>query len=229
MSALGGIRYVRSNRLLLGAISLDLFAVLLGGVTALLPVYARDILVVGPAGLGCLRCAPGVGAALMGLVLAHRTIQRGAGKIMLACVAGFGFATAVFAVSTHWWLSVAALIAVGAFDMVSVVIRQTMVQISTPDAMRGRVGAVQCVFIGASSELGEFESAATAALFGAVPAALLGGLGTLAIVALWAKIFPELTRADNLVTHLATHGGNHFDALENQAEAAYEAARGAAR
>jgi MFS family permease len=200
-SPLGGIRYIRANRLLFSIISLDLFAVLLGGVTALLPIYAKDVLVVGPAGLGCLRCAPGVGAAIVGLVLAHRTIQRGAGKRMLLCVAGFGFATMVFALSRNLWLSLLALAAAGGFDMVSMVIRQTLVQVSTPDAMRGRVSAVQWMFVGASSELGEFESGATAALFGTVPAALLGGLGTLAVVALWAKLFPELRGADKLVTN----------------------------
>jgi MFS family permease len=200
-SPLGGIRYVRSNRFLFSLISLDLFAVLLGGVTALLPIYAKDVLAVGPAGLGCLRCAPGVGAAIVGLVLAHRTIHRGAGKRMLLCVAGFGFATVIFALSRNLWLSLLALIAAGGFDMVSMVIRQTLVQISTPDAMRGRVSAVQWMFVGVSSELGEFESGATAALFGTVPAALLGGLGTLAVVALWTKLFPELGRADGLVTN----------------------------
>jgi MFS family permease len=202
-SVLAGIRYIRSNRLLLSLISLDLFAVLLGGVTALLPIYAKDILRVGPSGLGYLRGAPGVGAAIIGLVLAHRTIKRDAGKLMLACVAGFGFATVVFALSRNLWLSLAALIAAGGFDVVSMVIRQTLVQTSTPDTMRGRVSAVNWVFIGASSELGEFESGAAAALFGAVPSALLGGLGTLAVVALWAWIFPELTRTDKLITEEA--------------------------
>jgi MFS family permease len=200
---LAGIRYVRSNRLLLGLISLDLFAVLLGGVTALLPIYARDILAVGPAGLGCLRCAPGVGAAIVGLVLAHRTIGRGAGRLMLACVAGFGLGIVVFAISTDFWLSLAALAAAGGFDMVSMVIRQTLLQISTPDRMRGRVSAVNGAFIGASAELGEFESGATAALFGTVPAALLGGLGTLVVVALWARLFPELRRADRLAAEIS--------------------------
>jgi len=198
-SVLAGIRYIRSNRLLLALISLDLFAVLLGGVTALLPIYAKDILVVGPIGLGCLRSAPGVGAAIIGLVLAHRTIDRGAGKLMLACVAGFGLATVVFALSTNFWLSLTALAAAGGFDVVSMVIRQTLLQISTPDAMRGRVSAVNWVFIGASSELGAFESGATAALFGTVTAALVGGLGTLAVVALWTGLFPELRRADKLM------------------------------
>ena len=208
---LAGARYVRSNRLLLSIISLDLFAVLLGGVTALLPIYAKDILVVGPAGLGCLRCAPGVGAALIGLILAHRTIRHRAGRMMLGCVAGFGCATVVFAVSTNLWLSLAALAAAGGFDMVSMVIRQTLVQVATPDSMRGRVSAVQWVFIGASSELGEFESGATAALFGTMPAALLGGLGTLAVVSLWSWIFPELRRADKLVAKRTSDTGQTTD------------------
>jgi MFS family permease len=210
-SILAGIRYVRSNRLLLALISLDLFAVLLGGVTALLPIYARDILLVGPFGLGWLRCAPGIGAALVGFALAHRSVERGAGRLMLACVAGFGMATVVFALSTSFWLSLVALVAAGGFDMVSMVIRQTLVQLSTPDAMRGRVSAVNWIFIGASNELGEFESGATAALFGTVPAAVLGGIGTLVVVALWAGIFPELRRADKLVTR-------RFDQIEEEPE-----------
>jgi MFS family permease len=198
-SLLAGVHYIRSNRLLLALISLDLFAVLLGGVTALLPIYAKDVLAVGTIGLGCLRCAPGVGAAVIGLLLAHRTIERGAGKLMLACVSGFGLATIVFAVSANFWLSLTALIAAGGFDMVSMVIRQTLVQVSTPNAMRGRVSAVNWVFIGASNELGEFESGVAAALFGTVPAAVLGGVGTLAVVALWARLFPELRHADRLI------------------------------
>jgi len=193
-----GFRYVRANRLLLALISLDLFAVLLGGVTALLPIYAKDILAVGPAGLGALRCAPGIGAAIIGLVLAHRAIEGGAGKLMLLCVAGYGIGIVAFAASANFWLSLAALGAAGGFDMVSMVIRQTLVQTATPDAMRGRVSAVNGVFIGASSELGEFESGVTAALFGTVPAALIGGIGTLLIVALWARLFPEIRRADKL-------------------------------
>jgi MFS family permease len=197
-SLFGGIRYIRANRLLLAIISLDLFAVLLGGVTALLPIYASDILAIGPAGLGILRCAPGVGAALVGLIIAHKTITHRAGKLLLLCVAGFGIATVVFALSRNFWLSLAALAVLGGFDMVSMVIRQTLLQLATPDAMRGRVSAVNWVFIGASAELGEFESGATAALFGAVPAAALGGIGTLIVVALWARIFPELRRADRL-------------------------------
>jgi MFS family permease len=206
-SVLAGIRYVRSHRLLLALISLDLFAVLLGGVTALLPIYAKDILAVGPIGLGWLRCAPGVGAAIIGIALAHRAIDRGAGRWMLGCVAGFGLATIVFAVSSNFWLSLTALIAAGGFDMVSMVIRQTLVQISTPNSMRGRVSAVNWVFIGASNELGEFESGVAAALFGTVPAAVLGGLGTLVVVALWARLFPELRRADRLVPAETNHTG----------------------
>jgi hypothetical protein len=193
---LAGIRYVRSNRLLLSLLSLDLFAVLLGGVSALLPIYAKDILAVGPMGLGCLRCAPGVGAAIVGLMLARRPMESGGGNSMLSCVAGFGVATIVFAVSTNLWLSLGALAAAGAFDMVSMVIRHTLVQMATPDAMRGRVSAINWIFIGASAELGEFESGATAALFGAAPAALLGGLGTLAVVGLWVMMFPELRKKD---------------------------------
>jgi len=192
---LGGLRYLGKNRLLLALTSLDLFAVMLGGATALLPIYARDVLDVGPVGLGALRCAPGVGATVVGLLLARRTLDRGTGRWMLRCVAGFGVATVVFALSTHFWLSIAALVALGAFDMVSMVIRQTLVQLATPDEMRGRVSAVNGIFISASSELGEFESGATAALFGAVPAAALGGLGTLVVVLLWRKIFPELENA----------------------------------
>jgi len=198
-SIFAGIRYVRFNRLLLGLISLDLFAVLLGGVSALLPIYAQDILIVGPIGLGCLRCAPGAGAAVVGLALAHRTMGHGAGRLMLACVAGFGAATVVFALSTDFWLSLAALAAAGGFDMVSMVIRHTLVQIATPDAMRGRVSAVNGIFIGASAELGEFESGVVAAVLGPVPAAVVGGLGTLAVVVLWSRLFPELRRADSLI------------------------------
>jgi MFS family permease len=197
-AVLGGVRYIRANRLLLSIISLDLFAVLLGGVTALLPIYASDILAVGPEGLGALRCAPAIGATIIGLVLAHRAIERRAGKLLLGCVAGFGLATVVFALSRDFLLSLAALATLGSFDMVSMVIRQTLLQLATPDAMRGRVSAINGVFIGASAELGEFESGATAALFGTVPAALLGGIGTLIVVALWAWMFPELRRAERL-------------------------------
>ncbi len=193
-----GLRYVRARRAILGAISLDLFAVLFGGATALLPVYARDILAVGPLGLGLLRSAPAVGALAMALWLAHRSLGRHAGTKMLLSVAVFGAATVVFALSETLWLSLAALVVLGASDMISVVVRQTLVQIATPDAMRGRVSAVNMVFIGASNELGEFESGATAAWWGVVPSVVVGGLGTLAVVALWAWWFPGLRRVDRL-------------------------------
>jgi MFS family permease len=195
---LAGVKAIVSNPLLFALISLDLFAVLLGGVSALLPIYAKDILAVGPFGLGCLRGAPGLGAAFVGLLLAHRAIKRGAGKLMLAAVAGFGLATIVFALSANLWLSLIALAAAGGFDMISMVIRQTMIQVATPDALRGRVSAVNWAFIGASAELGDFESGVAAALFGAAPAALVGGLATLIVVALWAALFPELREADRL-------------------------------
>ncbi len=195
---LAGAKYVFSNKMVLGALSLDLFAVLLGGVTALLPIYARDILAVGPTGLGLLRGCPALGAAAIGLILSFMPVKRRVGVKMFACVAGFGVATIVFAVSSSVYVSVIALVLMGAFDMVSVVIRQTLVQIATPDAMRGRVTAINFIFIGASNQFGEFESGITAALFGAVPAALLGGIGTVVIVALWAVVFPELRKADTM-------------------------------
>jgi MFS family permease len=195
---LGGFIYLRRNRFLLAAISLDLFAVLLGSVTALLPIYARDILLVGPAGYGLLRAGPAVGSLVVGALLAHRPLRRHVGAIMLWCVAGYGVATIVFAFSTSFYLSIAAMVALGGFDMVSVVLRHTMVQIATPDEMRGRVSAINFVFIGASNQLGDFESGVAAALLGAVGAAILGGVGTIAIVGLWAWLFPELRRADQV-------------------------------
>jgi len=195
---LAGVRFVRAQPVVLGAISLDLFAVLFGGATALLPVYARDILHIGPWGLGLLRSAPAVGAALCGLWLAHHPLQKKAGVTMFACVAGFGAATVVFGLSTSFLLSAVALIAMGSFDMVSVYVRQSLVQLGTPDAMRGRVSAVSMVFVGASNELGEFESGMTAAWFGTVPAVVLGGIGTLVVVGLWAWRFKELREVDRL-------------------------------
>ncbi|MGH8280659.1 MAG: MFS transporter, partial [Gammaproteobacteria bacterium] len=182
----------------LGAISLDLFAVLLGGATALLPAFARDILHTGPWGLGLLRAAPAVGALFMSVWLAHKPPQHGVGKIMFATVAGFGFATIVFALSTSFILSLVTLCALGAFDMVSMVIRATLVQLETPDAMRGRVSAVNSIFINTSNQLGEFESGVTAAWFGAVPAVLIGGIGTLIVVGLWMWWFPALRHRDRL-------------------------------
>jgi MFS family permease len=193
-----GVRFVRNNPAILGTISLDLFAVLLGGATALLPIYARDILQAGPLGLGILRAAPAVGALLMTAVLARHTINRRVGMRMFQAVIVFGIATVVFAVS-HWmWLSVLALAILGAADTISVVIRFSLVQLSTPDEMRGRVGAVNFLFINASNQLGQFESGVTAALFGAMPAAALGGLGTIAIALLWMKLFPALRDVERL-------------------------------
>jgi len=193
-----GVRYIRDNPAILGTISLDLFAVLFGGVTALLPIYARDILNAGPLGLGILRAAPAVGALLMTVVLARRTINHRVGLRMFQAVIVFGVATVVFALS-HWmWLSVLALALLGAADTVSVVIRFSLVQLSTPNEMRGRVGAVNFLFINASNQLGQFESGVTAALFGAMPAAVLGGIGTIAIALLWMKLFPALRGVERL-------------------------------
>ena len=193
-----GVRFVRDNPAILGTISLDLFAVLLGGATALLPIYARDILQTGPLGLGILRAAPAVGALLMTAVLARYTINRRVGMRMFQAVILFGAATVVFAVSQWMWLSVLALATLGAADTVSVVIRFSLVQLATPDNMRGRVGAVNFLFINASNQLGQFESGLTAALFGVVPAAVLGGLGTMAIALLWMKLFPTLRDVERL-------------------------------
>jgi MFS family permease len=193
-----GVKFVRDNPAILGTISLDLFAVLFGGVTALLPIYARDILQTGPLGLGILRAAPAIGALVMTMVLARHTMTRRVGMRMFQAVMIFGAATTVFALS-HWmWLSVLALAVLGAADTVSVVIRFALVQLSTPDDMRGRVGAVNFLFINASNQLGQFESGVTAALFGAMPAAVLGGLGTIAVALLWMKLFPALRQVERL-------------------------------
>jgi len=195
---LAGVHFIRRRPDVLGVISLDLFAVLLGGATALLPIFARDILRAGPWGLGLLRAAPAAGALLMSLWLARHALERRVGMTMFVAVAGFGVATIVFAISTALWLSLAALFALGAFDMVSVVIRGALVQLDTPDAMRGRVSAVNAVFIDTSSQLGEFESGMAAAWLGAMPAALLGGVGTLLVVGLWMLMFPTLRRRQRL-------------------------------
>jgi len=195
---LEGVHFVFAKKAILGAISLDLFAVLFGGATALLPIYARDILNTGPWGLGILRSSPALGAAIVAVWLAHFPIRSRAGHRMFACVALFGVATIAFALSTTFWLSLLALVVLGGADMVSVVVRGTLVQVSTPDAMRGRVGAVNMLFIGASNELGEFESGLTAAWFGTVPATLLGGVGTLLVVLAWWRLFPTLRRANRL-------------------------------
>jgi MFS family permease len=193
-----GVQFVRRNPAILGTISLDMFAVLLGGATALLPIYAHDILQTGPWGLGVLRAAPAVGALLMTAVLARHAISRRVGMRMFQAVIVFGVATVVFALSHVIWLSIAALAIMGAADMVSVVIRFSLVQLATPDEMRGRVGAVNYLFINASNQLGQFESGITAALFGAVPAAMLGGVGTVAIALLWMKLFPALRNVERL-------------------------------
>jgi hypothetical protein len=193
-----GVGFVRHNPAILGTISLDLFAVLLGGATALLPIYARDILHTGPWGLGVLRSAPAVGALFMTAVLARHTLTRRVGIRMFQAVIVFGLATVVFALSHSLWLSITALIAMGAADTVSVVIRSSLVQLRTPDEMRGRVGAVNFLFINASSQLGEFESGLTAALLGAMPAAALGGVGTVLVALLWMKLFPTLRDVERL-------------------------------
>jgi hypothetical protein len=195
---LDGLRYLWRAKMTLGAVSLDMFAVLLGGAVALMPVYARDILGVGATGLGILRGSPGTGAVIMATVLAVWPLKRHAGAIMLGCVAGFGVCTVVFGLSRNVALSVAALVVLGACDMVSVVVRHTLVQISTPDEMRGRVSAVNMMFIGTSNEVGQFESGVTAAWLGTVPAVVAGGVGTILIVALWTRIFPELRKVNEL-------------------------------
>jgi hypothetical protein len=197
-SVTAGLRFIWNRKVMLGAISLDLFAVLLGGATALLPIFARDILQIGPEGMGLLRAAPAVGAVSVGLFLARRGIERHAGAWLLGAVAVFGLATIGFGLARSAALAFVMLAVSGAADMFSVVIRQSLVQLETPEEMRGRVGAVNSVFIGASNQLGEFESGVTAALLGPVGSVLLGGFGTLAVVGLWWKLFPELARRDRL-------------------------------
>ena len=197
-TVLAGFRFIWEKKLILGSISLDMFAVLLGGAVALLPIYAQEILRTGPWGLGLLRSAPGVGAALMAIAVAHWPIRRRAGMTMLLCVAGFGVMTIVFGVSRSLIVSLVAMFLLGASDMVSVIIRAMFVQMATPDEMRGRVNAVDMLFIGVSNELGEFESGLTAQWFGTVPAVVLGGIGTLIVIAAWAWLFPELRNADQL-------------------------------
>lgn len=196
---LEGLSFIWQNKLILGAISLDLFAVLLGGAVALLPVYAREILKVGATGLGILRCAPGVGAVLMGLAVAHWPLKRRAGSVMLWCVFAFGLFTVVFGLSHNLVVSLIMLFLIGASDSISVIVRSTMIQLATPDEMRGRVSAVNMVFIGASNEVGQFESGITAQWFGAVPAVVLGGIGTMLIVAAWSVLFPKLRKMDKLL------------------------------
>ena len=197
-SVFAGVAFVWRRQVLLGAMSLDLFAVLLGGATALLPIYARDILHTGPQGLGLLRAAPAVGALLMTLLLVRFPLQRHAGYKLLGAVGVFGVATLVFGLSDQFALSMLALVVTGAADSISVVTRLTLMQLDTPDDMRGRVSAVNSIFIGASNQLGEFESGATAALLGPVGSVVLGGVGTVLVAATWLKLFPELSRRDRL-------------------------------
>ncbi|AUH00059.1 MFS transporter [Prodigiosinella confusarubida] len=193
-----GIHFIRRNPVILGSISLDMFAVLLGGATALLPIVAKDILHTGPWGLGLLRCAPALGAVLMSIYLTRRPLRQNVGKIMFMAVTLFGLATILFGLSNQLWLSLSALLVLGASDMISVVIRSTLVQLETPDEMRGRVSAANSIFIGTSNQLGEFESGVTAAWLGVVPAIVLGGVGTLLVVTLWMKGFPMLTQRQTL-------------------------------
>jgi MFS family permease len=197
-SLLLGISFIKKRPVILGAISLDLFAVLFGGATALLPVYASTILFIGPIGLGVLRSAPAVGALLMSALLAKNPMKSKVGKRMFIAVIIFGLATIVFAVSKNLPLSIFALFVLGASDVVSVVIRSTLIQISTPDDMRGRVSSVNLMFIGTSNQLGEFESGLTASLLGTVPSVLIGGIGTILVVLLWMKLFPQLVNIDSM-------------------------------
>jgi MFS family permease len=197
-TVLAGVAYIWKQKVVLGSISLDLFAVLLGGAVAMLPAYAKDILHTGPWGLGILRSAPGVGAGAMAILLAYRPLKSRVGATMLWCVTAFGVFTIVFGLSRSMSVSLCALALAGAADMVSVVIRVTLVQVATPDEMRGRVNAVDMIFIGASNELGQFESGLTAHWFGVVPSVVLGGIGTLVVTALWAWWFPALRRAGSL-------------------------------
>ena len=202
-----GVEFVRSRPVVFGAISLDLFAVLLGGAVSLLPVYARDILHVGPTGLGLLRSAPALGAAITALYLTRRPVERKVGRTMFATVVVFGIGTIVFGLSTEFGVSLAALAVTGAADQISVYIRSALVQFATPDAMRGRVSAVSTLFISASNELGGFESGVTAALFGTVPAVVLGGVGTLIVVAVWMRAFPPLRTVDRMRDVVPGAGG----------------------
>ncbi|MFK0330653.1 MFS transporter [Rhizobium sp. NPDC090275] len=197
-SVFAGVSFIKSKPVMLGTISLDLFAVLLGGATALLPMFASDILHAGPWGLGMLRAAPAVGALTMSIVLARRSLTSKVGAKMLTAVAVFGVATIVFAVSTNIALSIAALLVVGAADTVSVVVRSSLVQLLTPDSMRGRVNAVNSLFIGTSNQLGEFESGMLAGMMGPVAAGVIGGVGTIVVVLLWTRLFPDLRKVDTL-------------------------------
>jgi MFS family permease len=198
-TVVAGLRYIYRQKIILGSISLDLFAVLFGGAVALLPVYASEILRTGPWGLGLLRSAPAVGALAVAVFLAYKPLRKRVGVMLFSCVAGFGVFTILFGISRSLWFSVTALLLAGACDMVSVIIRNTLVQTTTPDHVRGRVTAVEMIFIDASNEFGQFESGVTAQWFGAVPAVIIGGVGTLVVTALWAYSFPALRVADQLI------------------------------
>ncbi|NRF68021.1 MFS transporter [Aquincola sp. S2] len=211
-SMLAGLHFIVERKVILGAVALDLFAVLLGGATALLPIFAKDILHVGPTGLGLLRGAPAVGALVMSLALARWPIERRCGTWLLGAVAAYGVTMVAFGLSRWFWLSLLALAVSGAVDMISVVIRHTLVQLETPDAMRGRVSAVNSVFIGASNQLGEFESGAVAAWLGPVASAVTGGIGTLLVVLTWIRLFPALARRDRLVRDDAALAGGRTTA-----------------
>ncbi|HCC00678.1 MAG TPA: MFS transporter [Ruminococcaceae bacterium] len=195
-SLLGGAQYVRKHPVILGAISLDLFAVLFGGATALLPIFSSTILHIGPIGLGFLRAAPALGAFFVSFYLARRPFTHRVGITMFSAVMVFGISTICFAISRNFWFSFAVLIILGAADVISVVVRSTLVQIQTPNEMLGRVNSINQLFIGTSNQLGEFESGLTAAWFGAIPAALIGGIGTISIVLIWMKLFPRLRKMD---------------------------------
>lgn len=199
---ISGLKYVWSSKVITASISLDLFAVLLGGAVTLLPVYAKDILKVGPSGLGWMRAMPSIGAVIMSFVIAHRPAIRNAGRTLLLTVAGFGIATIIFGLSTQIWLSLLMLALVGAFDNISVVIRQTLVQLQTPESLRGRVSAVNSLFIGTSNELGGYESGLVAEYFGPVASVVSGGIGTLLVVGIVAGIWPQLRRYGALGTRI---------------------------
>jgi MFS family permease len=213
-TVLAGLEYVWRAKLLLGSISLDLFAVLLGGATALLPIFATDILHAGPRGLGLLRAMPSVGALVVSLTMVVRPIKRRAGATMLVCVGIFGAATVVFGLSKSIWLSAGALIVVGASDMVSVVVRSSVLQLATPPEMRGRVSAVNWLFIGASNEFGEFESGLTAHWWGAVRAVVIGGVGSMMVTATAAGLFPQLRRADALTADALMEANEELSVAE---------------
>ena len=206
-SVFSGVSFIRSRPIILGAISLDLFAVLLGGVTALLPIFARDILHTGPWGLGFLRSAPAAGALAMSVLLVHMPMNRHVGIKMFAAVIVFGLATVIFSISTSFVISLIALVILGAADNISVVIRISLVQLSTPDAMRGRVNAVNSLFVGTSNQLGEFESGMLAGLLGVVPSGVLGGIGTILIALLWMRLFPALRKINALSSEPSRQAG----------------------